>query len=61
MKIFNISSSQNDGILFFSIENIKDELNVKNGFYIPEIDFGNFMHEMKGGNCCGYGLSKSKF
>lgn len=60
-NFFNSFSSKSDGICFLSIENIKDLLEVKNGIYIPALDFGDFMHEMKEGNCCGYGLRESKF
>lgn len=47
--------------MILSIDNIKDQLGVKNGFYIPAIGFGNCMHEIKEGNCYGYGLGESKF
>ncbi|MDV4265548.1 hypothetical protein MSG92_16300 [Acinetobacter seifertii] len=54
-------SSKSDGVCFLSIENIKDTLNVKNGVYIPSIDFGDFMYEVREGNSSGYGLRESKF
>ncbi|WP_000054426.1 hypothetical protein [Acinetobacter baumannii] len=60
-NFFSSFSSKSDGICFLSIENIKDILNVKNGVYIPSIDFGDFMYEVREGNSSGYGLRESKF
>ncbi|WP_151962493.1 hypothetical protein [Acinetobacter oleivorans] len=60
-NFFSSFSSKSDGICFLSIENIKDTLNVKNGFYIPSTDFGDFMYDVREGNSSGYGLRESKF
>lgn len=60
-NFFSSFSSKSDGICFLFIENIKDTLNVKNGVYIPSIDFGDFMYDVRDGNSNGYGLRESKF
>ncbi|WP_180064257.1 hypothetical protein [Acinetobacter sp. YH16042] len=60
-NFFNSFSSKSDGICFLSIEDIDNQLDIKNGIYIPATDFGDFIYEMKEGNCCAYGLRVSKF
>lgn len=40
---------------------IKDTLSVKNGVYIPSIDFGDFMCAVREGDSSGYGLIENKF